>query len=245
MGDTQDDSSSGGVASQLFGSPLIGAHSGAGLLGTETTARERALVRPITQPSRSLDISIPDSSRLDGPKNYRVWSLRMRHILERNRIWVYCLNPMSRSASESEMDGRELALSAIEDSVKDSLVTIVSRFTDPYDCWRHLQERYEPKSVSRRLMLLSKLISSKKEESQTMEQYLKEAKDIIDQLHDNAGAVPMDMIILLLLQSLPKEYDLFKKSFQQAHHDSLPNFNELETRLLDEELQVKMQAEKE
>lgn len=70
-------------------------------------------------------------------------------------------------------------------------------------------------------MFLSKLISSKKEESESVEQYLKEVKDIIDQLHDNARAIPMDMIILLVRNPYPRNLIYSKESFQEADHDSL------------------------
>jgi len=63
---------------------------------------------------KSIDISIPDSSRLDGALNYPVWLYTMQCILERHRLWTYCIQQITRvNISETELDGRFLALQAI------------------------------------------------------------------------------------------------------------------------------------
>jgi hypothetical protein len=49
-----------------------------------------------------------------------------------------------------------------------------------------------------------------------------------------------NLLSLLLLQSLPKEYQLFRKSL--AGNDLLPSFSNLKSKLLDEEMQIKMDA---
>jgi hypothetical protein len=77
----------------------------------------------------------------------------------------------------------------------------------------------------------------------TMESYMKVMKETIDQLEVMQISVSEDLIVLLMLHSLPKEYQYFIRI--QIGKDSLPTFNELESKLLDEEMQVKMDADKE
>jgi hypothetical protein len=49
-------------------------------------------------------------------------------------VWRYCTTPRPIIAIEEELDGRELARDIMLESVKDSVATIVERFTHPYDC---------------------------------------------------------------------------------------------------------------
>lgn len=90
-------------------------------------------------------MSISKSNQLEGPSNYQVRSLCMKRILEINKVWTYCnVAAVRMNIKNMEVDGRELALSAIKESLKDFLVTVVKQFLDTYECWKHLQDRYEP-----------------------------------------------------------------------------------------------------
>jgi hypothetical protein len=127
------------------------------------------------------------------------------------------------------------------ESVKDSVANIVERFTDPYECWQHLSNRYEPRGGSRRLMLLRRLIYSRKEDSFSREQHLKSFKENWDQFQRINVPIPEDMAVLLLLASLPSEFKAFNRAQTKG---MLPPFHEIELRLLDEELTLKLEAEK-
>jgi hypothetical protein len=165
--------------------------------------------------------------------------------MDRYEVWTYCTTPASplheKIATESE--GRSLAMTPLIEFVKDSLVTTVSKFQDPYVCWEYLKKKYAPKSGSRRLLLLRKLVSSRKEETTTIEQYLKSCKETTNQLEAMEVGIPKDLIVLFIFNSLPREYQFFSRS--QTRKKSLPSFDELESKLLDEELQIKMDAETE
>jgi hypothetical protein len=113
---------------------------------------------------------------------------------------------------DDKREGRRIALQAITDSIKDSVVPIVCRFEDPYLLWTALRDRYQSKSGSRRMMLLRKLVGIRKEETTSMEQYLIEVKDTMDQLEGMGVNIPEDLCILLLLNSLPREYQLFSRT---------------------------------
>ena len=83
---------------------------------------------------REIEISIPDTNRLEGVLNYQVWAFRLQSILARKNVWRFYTTPPSRSdlIGDEERKGRKIALQAITDSVKDSVVPIVCRFEDPY-----------------------------------------------------------------------------------------------------------------
>jgi hypothetical protein len=68
----------------------------------------------------------------------------------------------------------------------------------------------------------------------TMENYLKEIKGIIDQLTTIFVTILQDLLSLLLVHSLRKEYQLFRKLL--IGNDLLPSFSNFESKLLDEEI---------
>ncbi len=68
-------------------------------------------------------------------------------------------------------------------------------------------------------------------------------KSIIDQLATISIAILEDLLSLLLLHSLPKAYQPFRKLFTSS--DLFPSFLDFESKLLDEEMQIKMDAKKE
>jgi hypothetical protein len=80
--------------------------------------------------SKAVEISIPNTSRLEGPANYQVWSSRISAILEQYKLWIYCTIPTSspNSISNVEIEGRAAAQQAIIESFKDSFISIVYRF---------------------------------------------------------------------------------------------------------------------
>jgi hypothetical protein len=104
-----------------------------GALGTNTTEMDRTALRTTVFPKK-IEISIPESSMLEGPSNYQVWSFKVSKILERYRLWSYCTNPAlpPGSISDVEIEGRAAAIQTIIESTKDSLVTTLERFNDPY-----------------------------------------------------------------------------------------------------------------
>jgi hypothetical protein len=58
---------------------------------------ETGIVSRIPRKRQEIEISIPDTSRLDGVLNYQVWAFRLQSILDRNAVWRFCTTPPTRS----------------------------------------------------------------------------------------------------------------------------------------------------
>jgi hypothetical protein len=168
------------VLTSLVSTPA-GRRTSTSTLDTETAGIESTIFREATL-LKKIEISIPESSMLEGPSNYQVWLFRILKILERYKLWTYCTNLVSPSNSiyDTEIEDRAAAIQAIIESTKDSLVTTLGCFSDLYLCWEYLKNKYILKSGSRQLMLLRKFVTARKEETMTMENYLKNMKEIID-----------------------------------------------------------------
>jgi len=99
-----------------------------GYLGAIAATFDKSTLRERNQSVKSIDFTIPESSRLEGLANSSAWSFRLQRILKRYTVWVYYTRPPSSKMPIEEIEGRELAMSAIEESVKDSVISIIRRF---------------------------------------------------------------------------------------------------------------------
>uniref|UniRef100_A0A7I3ZAP2 Uncharacterized protein n=1 Tax=Physcomitrium patens TaxID=3218 RepID=A0A7I3ZAP2_PHYPA len=108
-----------------------------------------------------------------------VWAIQMQRILKRYHVWVHCTSQLSSVISSAKSQEREQAYDIILELVKYSVATIEERFSNPYACWQHLSNLHQSKSRLRRLMLLHKLVCSRKEENFSMEQHLKAYETIL------------------------------------------------------------------
>jgi hypothetical protein len=75
-----------------------------------------------------------------------------------------------------------------------------------------------------------------------MDNYLKDVKNIIDQLETIYVIIPKDFLSMLF-HHLPKEYQLFRKLL--IRNDLLPPFVDLESKFLDKNMQIKMDLKNE
>ncbi len=81
------------------------------------------------------------------------------------------------------------------------------------------------------------------EEDCSMDSYLKEVKDTLDQLKNIDFSIPHELVVILILNSFSTHYNIFVKTL--ASKDSLPMLEELEPWLLNEKLQIKLDVDKE
>jgi hypothetical protein len=73
------------------------------------------------------------------------------------------------------------------------------------------KEKYEFKVGSKKLMLLKKLMTMRKYESIDVDQYFKGVKEILDYLEGINFSIPTKLVVLLIFDSLPSQYNLFLK----------------------------------
>ena len=74
----------------------------------------------------------------------------MRNVLLRDGLFDYCTIAPSPNMTERERKGRQVALSAINDSVKgDVELKLLKCYSEPFECWSSLKSRYESDSTAR------------------------------------------------------------------------------------------------
>ena len=71
-----------------------------------------------------------------GPLPYGSWAFRMKNVLMRDGLFDYCTVAPSHIMNNVERKGGQVALFAINSSVKgDVALKLLKRYSDPFDCW--------------------------------------------------------------------------------------------------------------
>lgn len=83
----------------------------------------------------------------------------------------------------------------------------------------------------------------KKEQKISLDNYFREVKKIVDQLEGVDFSIPQELLILMILKFLLVHYSIFVKTLTSKN--SLPTLRELEPRLLNEKLHIKLDVNKE
>ncbi len=78
----------------------------------------------------------------------------------------------------------------------------------------------------------------KKEQKNSLDSYFKELKKILDQLEGLDFSILQELLILMILKFLLVHYNIFVQTL--ISQNSLPTLRELEPRLLNEKLQIKL-----
>ncbi len=83
----------------------------------------------------------------------------------------------------------------------------------------------------------------KKEQKISLDSYFRELKKILDQLEGVDFSIPQELLILMILKFLLVHYNIFVKTL--ISKKKIPTLRELEPRLLNEKLQIKLDVSKE
>ena len=187
------------------------------------------------------DSLLPEIYHLDGGVTYGIWAHRMKNMLIKDGKFHYCLNAKSKVMSEEEKTARQHVLSILNCNAKNNALRLLRRYDDPHECWTGLKTRYESDSGPRRVMLIEKFFSLRKTETVSMDTHLAMIKETANLLEEVGVVIPEDIIVYYTLKNLPKEYEIFKR--MQISSQSLPTYENLESKLISEETAIKMESQ--
>ena len=146
--------------------------------------------------------TIPDLYHLVGLENSSAWAFRMKNVLQRDGLYEYCITTPSQVMSDNEKKRRQLALSAINGSVKGNVaIKLLKRYTDPDECSTSLKTRYDSDNKSRQVLLIDKFFSIRKLNS--MDEYLADMKEAVDSVEELDVPLPEKILVAYTLKNLP------------------------------------------
>ena len=131
----------------------------------------------------------------------------MRNVFLKDGLFDYCTIASNQDMTDRERKGRQVALSAINGSVKDDVaLKLLKCYTYPYECWSSLKSRYESDSIARQMSLIDKFFSIRKNGS--MDAYLLDMKEAIDQMEEVEVGLPEKVIVYHTLPILGRAAEI-------------------------------------
>ncbi len=116
-------------------------------------------------------------------------------------------------SSTKEENIKQKTLNVINLSIQKYVVIMLIRnFINPHGCQQYSNEKYERKTHgTKKLFLLKKVCPNENEDNINISIYLKNLKELLDQLHAIDFENPNDLVILMELNFFPKQYNILIK----------------------------------
>ena len=87
------------------------------------------------------------------------------------------------------------------------MIPLIVNCSTSNEAWTVLQKTYQDTGLTRRISLLRCLLDLKLENCKNMEEYVKKNMEISQQLRDINAGLPDDLVAVMVLSGLTKEFD--------------------------------------
>lgn len=173
--------------------------------------------------------------KLNG-ENYPSWSIQMRSLLITMDYWTAVENLCPVTASKEEKESWNAldmkALATITLSVKPSELIHIKSCKTAREAWHKLVGIYVTKSPARKVTLFKRLVRFKIQEGSSFSQQINDFSNLVESLKEIDINIPEDFISIVLLCSLPDDYESFIVAMESR--DKLPAIEHLKVKVLEE-----------
>lgn len=167
--------------------------------------------------------------------NYESWQIQMSSILICNDLWQYVNSECEKSeenAQEWVMKDRK-ALALIHLSVTKTQLNLIKKAKTSKEAWDTLKDAHVSRGPVRKTILYKQLIRMKKESGQSMSEHIAAFLNKAELLEEAGIEIPKEMLSIMLLSSLPPEYDGFCTAMEIR--DDIPTVESLKLKLIEQE----------
>lgn len=182
-----------------------------------------------------------EGEKLRGLESYYVWSLKTRSILKAERLWfitetkqspiVFPVTIQGEQFTELQLETcKAIACRLILTLVADDLISLIAHYSDPSEAWNALKAQFASGDQSQILTLMSQLLTLKMFEGDSVEAYLKKARDLKSRLSSMGENVTDKHLNQVVLNGLPKSFDSIVGTL--SYQDSSMSFAKLTANLL-------------
>ncbi|XP_071648509.1 uncharacterized protein [Temnothorax longispinosus] len=167
--------------------------------------------------------------------NFDSWKLQMKSVLIYNELWGYVSGTkIRREPADLEWSAKdEKALALIVLSVTKSQLSNIKKARTAKEAWDQLSKIYESRGPVRRATLYKQLYRMKKEPGVAMSKYVNDFTSKAEQLEEAGIIIPPNLLSIMLLGSLPTEYESFCIAMESR--DEIPSIDALKSKLIEEE----------
>jgi len=167
--------------------------------------------------------------------NYELWKVQMKSILVFNDLWQYVdgseVKPAENAQEWLRKDSKALAL--INLSITHGQLNHVKKAVSSKEAWDGLKAVFESRGPVRKAALYKQLLRMEKKASTTMTQYVADFTRKAEQLEEAGIEVPDELLSIMLLGSLPAEFESFSVAIESR--DEIPSLENLKVKLIEEE----------
>jgi len=167
--------------------------------------------------------------------NYELWKVQMKSILVYNDLWQYVDGTEIKSPENAhdwiKKDSKALAL--INLSISHSQLNHVKKAETAKGAWDCLKGIFESKGPVRKATLYKQLLRMEMKSNLSIAQHVNEFTNKAGQLEEAGIEIPEELLSIMLLNSLPQEYENF--SIAMESRDEIPTLEILKAKLKEEE----------
>lgn len=175
--------------------------------------------------------------------NYDTWKIHMEALLIKNDAWSYVTGATVKPEVVAGNDGTVQAAARWEindlKARSDIILCIDSKELKQVkgcktsrEVWMKLQNTYQSTGPARKGTLLRKLALYRMENGGNMKEHLNKFFDIVDKLNEMEIEINKDLLAVLLLYSLPQNFENFRCAIESR--DELPSPEALKIKILEE-----------
>lgn len=173
------------------------------------------------------------------------WKWRMELIFEEFKLLdVVQRQGTAEQRAERAFNDRDIKARRIIAEGLSSLHLEYAKRPTAYDAWQNLCRNFEGKNAINRCITFENMIYLKCEEDKPLHVFYKEFDKLQNEYTAAGGELPDLELITIFMSKIPKKYKHVKSALQTIAHDDL-SMDRVRTRLLEEEMQEKREAERE
>lgn len=125
-------------------------------------------------------------------------------------------------------------------SVWDNIIPYIANITDPAECWNVLRNFYANNTNSRKLMLKRRLTNQKLEEGGSMNDFLQNLKELINEFACIGETLTDDEVVEYALMALPESFESLVNTLM--YRPALPSITELTAILMQEDIRHEVRS---
>ena len=175
-------------------------------------------------------------------ENYDTWKMQMEALLIKNDAWSYVNgdavkpelgeNNANQRAVEAWIRNDNKAKSDIILSISPSELKQVKGCSTSREVWLKLEGIYQSKGPARKATLLKQLTLQRMEDYGDVREHVSKFFDAVDKLNEMEVAINPDLLAIMLLYSLPPNFENFRCAIESR--DELPSPETLRVKIKEE-----------
>lgn len=167
--------------------------------------------------------------------NYDTWSLLMRSILIHSGQWKIVNGDIKNDDEKTKLEWKindEKALASIYLGVQPAQLIYIRDCKSSNEAWKKLQEVHRPKGPVQKVTLYKRLVNLILASGGDVLRHINEFVEINAKLAENGIELQDELLVIMLLSSLPLEYENFVIAMETR--DELPKLSVIKQKLLEE-----------